>query len=141
MSLPLVQLWCERADDVVLQCDASFTQNEEDAEVILLQFIDLFTVLPSCLEAHFCLEDSDQAKAMAKSGSLEALLFKMSKSGDLSVVRDSSGMATATVLFQEPRIEQKFTNRNSVALAMAGAIILAALGVIAQSGELADAIN
>ena len=141
MSVLLIQSWCEFADEIALQCDVSYNQNAEDVQVILRQFIELVSNVPESIQPYFRLEDPVHAQALVTSNTAETLLFTLCRNVAVSVSCDDEGSATATIRIAGLEIEQSFTNRASLPLALVGAIILTALSIIERRGELKYILN
>lgn len=86
---------------------------------------------PETVQKRFELPPESTIKSLVEAGSIEQLLLLITKPVGIMTSRAPSGYAIATVAVPDLDIENSFSNSNSLALALTGAIAGAAVGIIA----------
>lgn len=133
--------WCEEIDDVVLQCEAALDPHPDEEKNIVRQLCRLLREAPECVAGVFVSFDDDQLGPYFALDACEKVFLLMCERIGVMLSRSSSGWAHATIGIGALGIERSFSKENSLPLALAGAISLAALDVLEKSTGLPPRLN
>ena len=123
----------EETDDLILECDHIREPGRKEVIDKIRRLSALIERAPETVKTHIRNFDESRMEVLLSAAAYEQTLLDLCLTPSVMLTRNPQRFALATVAIPSLSVERTFSTKNSLPLALAGAIGLAILDIIARS--------